>query len=301
MQVCAVNAYNFNSAKPNQQVGFRGGELRRVATVEQLLANAAGCNIIIDKIDRTTGLPKGIGAILIELSAKLSPLPNINPLGVLQRNESGRKQLLEQLPQMIFERAAQLGINIQRKNTVTLGREVLETEQLLARFKNYGVSPQSKDLAGLRDEVREIEETYKDAQILGIRTENKDLPTILLELASTPKTPNPQTSKPHVSNGANQVLGKVNLVRKAVSMTELLKTGIKTKDIAVLLFNALGIKCSVDQAKSIKLTSSSDEVRRAFRLLSWALRKRCSKETDEFRNLLNQAKNLLSVHSSDFT
>jgi len=289
MQVGLINTYSFTRA--NQS--FQSGGLKKVATVEELLADATKCNVIIDKIDRTTGASKGIGSILLELSAKLSPKPNFSPLGVLQSNERGRGKLFGQLEQMIFERAAQLGINIQGKKMGQLTIEIVETEKILDRFKKYGVSPRSQDLAELRAEAAEIERTYKDAESRGIRTEGKDLQTVLRELSCAPKTPNPKTGNPHAQDGAKRVLGQVGLVKKPRSIKEILESSPKTREDAIMVFNALGFTLKTDKAQSLKREATDAEIKAAYRELAHIVHTDKDSEKLKYIQSLNEAKDIL--------
>lgn len=292
MQVGVINAYRFNPAS-QQQVGFTGGTVKRIATAEELLAEATKCNVIIDKIDRVTRLPKGIGAILVELSAKLSPAPNRNPLGVLQNNEAGRKQLFGQLQQMLFERAAQLGINIQGKSSTKLGAEVLETEQLLSRFKKYGISPRSQDIAGLKGEAAAIEATYKDAESRGIRTDGKDLPTVLRELAGAPKTPRPAAANPQGTSGAGKVFAQVGFVPKAKSINQILESSPKTREDAVMVLKALGHVFKVQDAEGLSLNATDAEIKIIYRKLVHNAHTDINPDNAKYIKSLNEAKTFL--------
>lgn len=293
MLIGAVSAYSYSHANQPQHVGFKGGEIKRIATVQELLAEAARCGAIIDGINRATGQAKGMGEVIVELSKNLNPKPNVSPLGKLQRNEAGRNRLFGELEPLLRERAAQLEMDVRGKTLGVIAREVIETERLLARFPKYGISPQSKDLAGLRAEVAEIEATYKDAERLGIRTEGKDLPTVLRELSSAPKTPRSSAANPQGASGAGKPFARVSLVKKARSITEILETSPKTREEAIMVFNALGVVFKANKAECLRANAIETEIKAAYRELVQKVH--TDKNPNKLKHVqsLNEAKTLL--------
>jgi hypothetical protein len=282
MQVRAVSAYSYSPVKPRQQVDFRAN---RMVSVDELLklTKDAGVNI---KPTGEKGLPKGVGAIMLEIQQKLNATP-LGALANLQKKPHAEAKLAQEVRQQILEKAAQYDIGIQHKTIVDIAHEVAEVERIHVKAIACKYSLRGQTIAELRAEMAEVDNTYKLAQSHGIKIEGLDFQTVLYKLQSIRiKTP-PPAGNPFRQSGAKNA-PIINLP-KVVSLRELLERGPKTKYEAIVALNYLGA--------GITAKSSGEEILSVTSLFMRKFHPQKTGGDDANMKLVSAAKSLL-VQSS---
>lgn len=197
----------------------------------------------------------------------------------------------EELMQQTFQAAINYGINIIGKDFRTVARELIETQDLLKQAKAYGFTPFSQELSELREELANAKKLFVEAQSYGINTAGKSINDVICELNAAKVRAKATAGNPFSQRRAAG--NKVVNPQTVTSMRELLESGPKTKQDAILIFNALGTVFKVNSAEVVRAEASAQEIKIAYRQLALKIHSDTSPKTARHMQLLNQAKDLL--------
>lgn len=258
------------------------------------------------------GLPKGVGAIMLEIQQKLSSTI-LGPLANLQTKTQAKAKLTQEVYQQILEKAAQYGIGMQHKTPIDIAHEVAEYEGIHAKAIACGYSLRGQTIAELRAEMAEVDSTYRLAESHGIKTEGMDFQTVLYKLqdarrkappAGNPfrhsttgqaktstETPFNQDSSRQSSSGQSRTQSAPIInPPKVVSLRELLERGPSTKYEAIVALNYLGA--------NITAKSPREEILKATSKLMRELHPQKTGGDDKNIKLVSAAKCLLAPSST---